>query len=166
MKKSDAAPLMEKSSCEMTFTYSDTEVSAVLYRMVSQNPGDMAGAVFRCEDMPSGFDYTRMQPVQIHTAEYRGFEIPQSALRILDGWEGVYILDEVAVDYRRVLIAYEGDGYYLVTGVDGSALSVETGDDTATDTADECPYGWIQMNDVVIAEGRGLDVGKVVQGAS
>ena len=107
-----------------------------------------------------------MQPVQIHTAEYRGFEIPQSALRILDGWEGVYILDEVTVDFRRVHIAYEGDGYYIVTGDDGSALSVETGDDTATDTADECPYGWIQMNDVVIAEGRGLYVGKVVQGAS
>ena len=112
--------------------------------------------------IPSGFDYTRMQPVQIHTAEYRGFEIPQSALRILDGWEGVYILDEVTVDFRRVHIVYEGDGYYIVTGEDPAAADTT---DPDAETADECPYGWIRMNDVVIAEGRGLYVGKVVQGA-
>ena len=74
----------------------------------------------------------------------------------------------MTVDFRRVHIAYEGDGYYIVTGDDGSDLPAETTDDTAdtTDTTDNCPYGWLQMNDVVIAEGRGLYVGKVVQGAS
>ena len=49
-----------------------------------------------------------------------------------------------------------------------SAMSAPAAADTTdpdAETADECPYGWIRMNDVVIAEGRGLYVGKVVQGA-
>ena len=166
MSKKEAAQMEDGGAYEITFPYNGNKtMSLELYCVIPELPGANAVAIFRSTQIPSGFDYTRMQPVQIHTAEYRGFEIPQSALRILDGWEGVYILDEVTVDFRRVHIAYEGDGYYIVTGDDGSALSVETGDDTATDTADECPYDWIQMNDVVIAEGRGLYVGKVVQGA-
>ena len=74
----------------------------------------------------------------------------------------MYILDEVTVDFRRVHIVYEGDGYYIVTGEDPAAADTT---DPDAETADECPYGWIRMNDVVIAEGRGLYVGKVVQGA-
>ena len=50
-----------------------------------------------------------------------------------------------------------------MTGEDPAELTEADGDpDAETDT---CPYGWIRMNDVVIAEGRGLYVGKVIQGA-
>lgn len=49
----------------------------------------MAVAVFRCEDMPSGFDYTRMQPVKISAVEYTGYEVPADAVRVVDGYEGV-----------------------------------------------------------------------------
>ena len=169
MTKKEAAQMQDGDSYEITFPYNGNKtMTLTLYCVIPELPGANAIAVFRSTQIPIGFDYTRMQPVQIHTAEYRGFEIPQSALRILDGYEGVYILDEVTVDFRRVHIAYEGDGYYIVTGDDGSDLPAETTDDTTdtTDTTDNCPYGWIQMNDVVIAEGRGLYVGKVVQGAS
>lgn len=152
MKKSDAAPLMEKSSCEMTFTYSDTEVSAVLYRIVSQNPGDMAVAVFRCEDMPSGFDYTRMQPVKISAVEYTGYEVPADAVRVVDGYEGVYILDEVTVEFRRVNIVYRNDGYVICTGNDGSSGG----------TDDEI-YPWIKQNDIIVVSGKDLYSGKLIR---
>lgn len=163
VSKKEAAQMEDGGRYDVTFPYNGNKtLSMELYCVIPELPGANAVAVFLSTQIPSGFDYTRMQPVQIHTAEYRGFEIPQSALRILDGWEGVYILDEVTVGFRRVHIAYEGDGYYIVTGEDPAELTEADGDpDAETDT---CPYGWIRMNDVVIAEGRGLYVGKVIQG--
>lgn len=163
VSKKEAAQMEDGGRYDVTFPYNGNKtLSMELYCVIPELPGANAVAVFLSTQIPSGFDYTRMQPVQIHTAEYRGFEIPQSALRILDGWEGVYILDEVTVGFRRVHIAYEGDGYYIVTGEDPAELTEADGDpDAETDT---CPYGWICMNDVVIAEGRGLYVGKVIQG--
>ena len=163
VSKKEAAQMEDGGSYDVTFPYNGNKTLTMeLYCVIPELPGTNAVVVFRSMQIPSGFDYTRMQPVQIHTAEYRGFEIPQSALRILDGWEGVYILDEVTVDFRRVHIVYDGDGYYIVTGEDPAAADTT---DPDAETADECPYGWIRMNDVVIAEGRGLYVGKVVQGA-
>ena len=81
------------------------------------------------------------------TAEYRGFSVPLSAVRMLDGYEGVYVLDEVTVVFRRIEIVYEGDGYYIC---------VEGEED------EDSPYGWLRMNDVIITEGTGLEVGKVI----
>lgn len=163
VSKKEAAQMVDGGQYDVTFPYNGNKtLSMALYCVIPELPGANAVVVFRSTQIPSDFDYTRMQPVLIHTAEYHGFEIPQSALRILDGWEGVYILDEVTVDFRRVHIAYEGDGYYIVTGED-PAVDVDTvGEDTE---AQACPYDFIRMNDVVIAEGRGLYVGKVVQGA-
>lgn len=165
MSKKEAAQMEDGETYNVTFPYNGNKILAMeLYCVIPELPGANAVAVFLSTQIPAGFDYTRMQPVQIHTAEYRGFEIPQSALRILDGYEGVYILDEVTVDFRRVHIAYEGDGYYIVTGEDDALPSA--GSDTEETDPDACPYGWLRMNDVVIAEGRGLYVGKVLQGAS
>lgn len=155
LSKKEAALMEDGTSYDITFPYNGNRTMKMkLYCVIPELPGTGAIAIFLSTQIPSDFDYTRVQSVQIHTAEYRGFEIPQTALRILDGYEGVYVLDEVTVEFRRVQIVYEGDDYYIVTG----------GDDTETE--DESPYAWIEMNDVVIAEGRGLYIGKVVQGTS
>lgn len=151
MKKTQAATLLDRSSCEMTFTYSDTEVTAKLYRVIPQNPGDMAVAVFRCETMPNGFDYTRMQPVKISAVEYTGYEVPSDAIRVVGGYEGVYILDEVTVDFRRVNIVYRKDGYVICTGSDGNE-----------DDNDEM-YPWIKQNDIIIVSGKDLYSGKLIR---
>ncbi len=152
MKKSEAATLLEKRSCEMVFTYSDTEVTSSLYRVVPQNPGDMAVAVFRCETMPVGFDYTRMQPVKISAVEYTGFEVPADAIRVVGGYEGVYILDEVTVEFRRVNIVYRKDGYVICTG-----------SDSLTYTADDEIYPWIKQNDIIVVSGKDLYSGKLIR---
>ena len=132
----------------MTFPYNGNKTLRLqLETVIPELPGSGAVAVFVCENIPDGFDYTRMQPVQVATAEYRGFSVPLSAVRMLDGYEGVYVLDEVTVVFRRIEIVYEGDGYYIC---------VEGEED------EDSPYGWLRMNDVIITEGTGLEVGKVI----
>lgn len=155
MTKVEASSLVDGYSYSLTFPYNgNTTLQMTLQTVIPELPGTGAIAVFLCEKMPDGFDYTRMQPVQVATAEYRGFSVPTSAVRILDGYEGVYVLDEVTVVFKRIQIVYEGDGYYICT-------SGETTDDIDDATVDS-PYGWLRMNDVIITEGTGLEVGKVI----
>lgn len=146
--KTEAAELEDGYSYTLVFPYNGNKsLRMKLDTVIPELPGTGAIAVFVCESIPAGFDYTRMQPVQISTADYRGFSVPASAVRILDGWEGVYVLDEVTVTFKRILIVYEGDGYYIC---------VEGEEDP------DCPYGWLRMNDVIITEGTELEVGKVI----
>lgn len=150
MSKTEAAALEDGYTYSVTFPYNgNTTLRMTLQTVIPELPGTGAVAVFLCEKMPAGFDYTRMQPVQVATAEYRGFSVPTAAVRILDGYEGVYVLDEVTVVFKRIQIVYEGDGYYICT--DG-------------EEDESCPYGWLRMNDVIITEGTGLEVGKVIGG--
>lgn len=148
MSKTEAAELEDGYSYTVTFPYNGNKTLRLqLETVIPELPGSGAVAVFVCENIPDGFDYTRMQPVQVATAEYRGFSVPLSAVRMLDGYEGVYVLDEVTVVFRRIEIVYEGDGYYIC---------VEGEED------EDSPYGWLRMNDVIITEGTGLEVGKVI----
>ncbi len=148
MSKSEAALLEDGYSYTVTFSYNGNRtLNLRLETVIPELPGTGAVAVFVCETIPDSFDYTRMQPVQVAVAEYRGFSVPASAVRMLDGYEGVYVLEQVTVAFKRIQIVYEGDGYYIC--VEGEE------DET-------CPYGWLRMNDVIITEGTGLEVGKVV----
>lgn len=151
MKKSEASNLLEKSSCEITFTYSDTDVSATLYRVVSQTPGDMAIAIFKCETMPSGFDYTRMQPVKILAVEYTGYKFPTDAVRIVGGFEGVYTLKEVELKFKRINIVYRSDGYVICTG------------GGTEESADDVAYPWVEQNDIIVVGGKDLYDGKLIE---
>ncbi|MBE6542020.1 MAG: hypothetical protein E7672_06190 [Ruminococcaceae bacterium] len=159
MKKTDAASLVDKYSCDVTFAYSDKTLSMELYRIIPQTPGDNAVVIFQCEVMPENFDYTRMQPVEISSVEYTGFEVPIEAVRVVSGFEGVYILDEVTVEFRRINIIYEGDGYVICTGDPDEEIPVSEED--KVDVNDEL-YPWIKQNDIIVVSGTELYSGKVI----
>ncbi len=148
MSKTDAALLEDGFRYTVTFPFNGNKTLDLrLETVIPELPGTGAVAVFVCDTMPDGFDYTRMQPVQVAVAEYEGFSIPTSAVRMLDGYEGVYVLDEVTVIFRRIQIVYEEDGRYICM---------------AGEEDKDCPYDWLRLNDVIITEGTGLEVGKVI----
>lgn len=150
VSKKEAAELVDGQTYAVTFPYNGNKViNMKLHSVIPALPGDGAVLIFVTGVIPENFDYTRMQPVQIGTVEYNGFRVPVSALRVIDGVEGVYILDQVTVQFRRVNIVYEGDGYYICTG---------------GEPEEDAKYPWIQMNDVIITEGINLYVGKVITG--
>ncbi len=163
MDKSEAVSLSDLYSSSLLFTYSDVTLEGMLYRVIPQTPGDRAVAVFLIETMPSGFDYTRMQPVRISASEYNGYEIPAEAVRVVDGFQGVYVLDEVTVEFRRINIIYQKDGVVICTGKE-SVITAEP-DMEETDeksTLEDQYYPWIEQNDVVIVSGRELYSGKTI----
>lgn len=131
----------------MEFPYSNETLDMEAVRIINDVQGENSIIVFSCEKMPVNFDYTRMQPVRIAIEEYAGFKLPIEAVRVIGGYEGVYIKDEVTIEFRRINVIYENDGYVICNGVP------QDEDDT---------YSWIGQNDIVVVSGTELYSGKVV----
>lgn len=151
--KSDAAGLANMSSCNVEFIYSGENLNMKLYRLIPQTPGDRAVVVLSCERMPENFDYTRVQPVRISVAEYTGYKIPIEAVRVIGGFEGVFILDEVTAEFRRINIIYEENGIVICNGNPDSEETTASNDEI---------YPWISRNDTVIVSGTELYNGKIM----
>ncbi len=152
MTKADSSYFEPGVSYSIIFPYNNTTLRMTLSSVIGEPGGSDAVAVFECRSLPTDFDYTRMQPVQICATDYTGFEIPVTAIRMMDGQEGVFVLDEVTVEFRRVNIVYEYDGYFLCTG------NVTAPDESEEDEG----YPWIKRNDIIITEGKDLHIGKVI----
>lgn len=137
-------------------------VDMTLYKVLKG--GADAVVLFECSVIPDGFDYTRSQECEITYGELAGFKIPVSAVRYLDGYEGVFILDEVTVKFRRISVIKEGNGYYLCEADVEEELQDEEdeGEDDGGENgegADVPYYAYLRENDVIITSGTGLYVG-------
>lgn len=147
--------LQNNSECPLVMTVYDVRIS-----------GDDAIVIFRCEDVREGFDFTRSQTVTIVTGETTGFKVPVSAVRIVDGVEGVYIIDEIKVEFRRIDVIDESGGYYLCREVsEDNTVSDETEEEEPSPEEagpEEEPKGtvpWLKQNDLMITGGSGLSEG-------
>ncbi|MBQ3862207.1 MAG: hypothetical protein II779_16920, partial [Clostridia bacterium] len=173
MTKTQAASLVDMYDCSVQFLTAAESFTMDLYRIIAQTPGEGAVVVLRCETVPQTFNFTRMQKVVISTVEYSGFELPVSALRVVDGYRGVYVQDGVTVRFRRVNVIHESeDGTVICTGnaqeneairEDVRLANLRAGKSTRYDETSFGTYYWIEENDVVIVGGRDLYTGKIVR---
>lgn len=137
--------------------------------------GTESVAVFLCTRFPDGFDYSRCQSAILTKNTFTGYRIPTSALRVYEGMEGVFILDEVTVAFRRVSVAGEENGYFLCEIVtedileipedtsDAGSAETDAGSADTEDVTEETEevryYPYLKENDIVIVGGTGLYVG-------
>ena len=70
--------------------------------------------------MPSGFDYARVQEVELLVNSIQGYRVPTEALTTQKGLDGVYVLSSSEVFFRRVNILYRGADYVVVAERDAS----------------------------------------------
>ncbi len=172
MDKADAAGLADRYSCDVMFRYSGKTMEMKVYRVIPETPGDRSVVVLECGKMPVNFDYTRMQPVDIVTSTYTGYEIPSSAVRVVSGFQGVYVKNEVTIEFRRIHILYEYDGKVICSGKpdsmkyetnpDGTYKTDENGRRIEIVDANDETYPWIAQNDIVVVSGTELYSGKTI----
>ena len=151
--------------------------------------GDTGIAVFRTDKTPDGFDFARMQSYELLENEYTGFKVPKSAVRIIDGQTGVYVLTGEVVHFRKIEIMTEYESNYLVVmdhteteeteaetnsdndGVAQSpewspedAQSAESEDTGVSESAEpqKEEYRWLEVNENIIVSGKGLSDGRVI----
>ncbi len=101
-------------------------------------------AVFASDEVPPAFVYLRRQAVEITTGMTAGYYVPDAAMRVVDGVEGVYIFEIGTVYFRRVEVLLRGDGYCIVA---------EQGDRGAE---------YLALNDMMITSGEVLYDGRVM----
>ena len=99
------------------------------------------------EEIPSDFDYTRVQKIKVIKSSVDGVSFPRSALRMVDGEQGVYVVSGNSVGFRKVDIIESTDSHYI---------------SREPDAGQEDRKLYLSKFDRVITEGKGLYVGKIL----
>ena len=119
-------------------------------KLAAKNEGDGESLlVFKSNIMPSGFSFDRVQNVTVVSGSVKGYKIPASALRVVDGLVGVYVQSGNNIKFRVVEQIYES-GAYTYVRTDTKAVSVNTEDD---DPENDVTYSGIALYDAVIIGG-------------
>lgn len=130
----------------------DTAFEMELTNIVSEVGNDRVLLIFRGSRIPQDFSFRRMQPVELVRSSYTGYKVPISSVRLVDGIPGVFILVGNTVEFRRIEILLEMDGYYIVSSE--KALS-----DAETNESTVKP---LSLYDQIIISGKNLYDGKLI----
>jgi hypothetical protein len=105
--------------------------------------------IFECGIVDGDFDYLRIQRVNITHRNVSGYRIPEEAVCEIGGNTGVYILKDGMASFRKIIVLYEGDGYFIV-----SPEKSNSGD----------YYIYLEPNDNIILNCKNMYEGKVIGG--
>ncbi|MBE6588384.1 MAG: hypothetical protein E7647_08245 [Ruminococcaceae bacterium] len=149
-----------KQGSECTVKFKNTEL--VLEMDVDTVLYDKEGTalILSTNVMPEDFDYLRTQDVEIVKKEYSGLRVPASAVRMVNGETGVYILDVSTVSFRKVEILYTADNSYIVKLPETPSVGGEEGTDDENEKPKETPS--LRLHDIIIVEGKGLYEGRII----
>ena len=128
---------------------SSVSIKSLLSAKITQADRDEVILVFATEQIPDDFNFSRHQKAQIIRSEYSGLKVSKDALRIVDGYEGIYVLSGNVVKFRRCQKICEADGYYVIDIEDPLE-------------GEKIKYGYIQMYDSVITSGKNLYDGRLI----
>ena len=78
-----------------------------------------------------------------------GFRVPASAVCEHGGNSGVYIIKDGMASFRKIVILYEGDGYYIVSAEHSNSDNY---------------YIYLESNDNIIVDCTNMYEGKVIGG--
>lgn len=135
---------------DLIYPYSSgTVIRSKLYSKISQNDREEVILVFVTDIVPENFNFLRHQKAEIVFSDYTGLKISKQSLRIVDGYIGVYVLVGNAVTFKRCEKIAETDTDYIIDIND----PIEN---------EDCKYGYLQMFDTVITDGKNLYDGKMI----
>lgn len=139
----EGSVFLEGELYELRFPQNDGRTLNMTCRRVTPSENGRFVAVFETGDNPSWLSQARISSVEVVAGSTTGYYVPDSALRVVDGVEGVYIFEDSTVRFRRVEVLYRGDGYCVVA---------EQGD-----LGEE----YLALYDILITDGKKLYDGKV-----
>lgn len=134
----------------ITFPYSsDTKCEMKLSKVITQTDTDDIILVFSTKTIPPEMNFTRRQTVNVVKETYTGLRVPASAVRVLDGTRGVYVLDGNTVVFKQIDVLYEDNGIYICALPDEDRKSYVS-------------EAKLSLYDMIIVSGTDLYVGKVL----
>ena len=119
----------------------DEELKFTLTGVLKEKGSEEYGLIFKTDELPADFTYRRTQTVTITFNTVSGLRVPTSAVRVLDGKIGVYILKDNITTFREIDILLRKEGYYIVK---------------AYDREDEGYGTALHLYDSVVTQGKGI----------
>ncbi len=105
--------------------------------------------VFACGIIDKNFEYLRIQQISITHRNISGYRIPISALCEIGGNTGVYILKDGMASFRKAVVLYQGEDYYIVSAQSSNSDNY---------------YIYLEPNDNIITDCKNMYEGKVIGG--
>lgn len=105
--------------------------------------GTDAVIIFSCNKMNSALATVRTGPMKVINAEYEGLKVSKSALRVLDGQTGVYVVSGMQLKFIPVNVLYSNDSFII--------CEQQKSEDTV-----------LRLYDEVVVKGKKLYDGKIV----
>ncbi len=131
------------------FPYNNDRVLRMKLARTVVTPGtDRVLLIFETTLIPEDFSFRRMQPVEVIRSSHKGYRVPISAVRLVDGVQGVYILVGNVVEFRQIDILLEMDSFYIAAQRDP--------------VNDPDYYLKLNLYDVIITGGKNLYAGKMI----
>lgn len=125
-------------------TSSVGEVTAVIDSINDGGEGTST-VILRANEMNEDITHLRFEEVQIVKNEYTGYRVSNTAIRTVEGENGVYVLSGNRVKFRKIKILYSTEEYSVVEKI----------------SPEEEP-GYLGIYDEIIIKGKDLYDGKVV----
>ena len=85
-----------------------------LYRIVTGSESENIILVFETGNIPHDFNFLRKQSVEIVQQSHTGYRVPVSAVRMVDGKQGVYVKSGNMAVFKEISPLVELDGYFIV----------------------------------------------------
>lgn len=147
------------SACNVKFKNTEMTLEMKVESVLYDKEG--AAIILTSNRMPEGFDFYRVQDVELVKREYTGIQVPVEAVRMVNGEIGVYILDVTTVEFRKIDILYTTDDSYIVSAEagDSEAENAEGEESEEAEGDDTLP---LRVHDSIIIEGKGLYEGRVI----
>ena len=119
-----------------------------LERIIYDSTESKSLMLFSCGTVDASFEYLRIQNVNIVNKNITGFRVPASAVCNVAGNSGVYILKDGRASFRKIVILYQGDSYYIVS---------------SENTNSDGYYVYLELNDSIITNCENMFDGKVIE---
>ena len=120
-----------------------------LTKIIFDSTGAKTVMIFACGIVDKNFESLRVQQINITHRDVRGYRISESAVCEIGGNTGVYILKDGMASFRKIVILYEGDGYYIVSAEHSNSDNY---------------YVYLESNDNIIVDCTNMYEGKVIGG--
>lgn len=134
----------------ITFSENGVGIDMLLERIcIDETDESCAYMLFSSFDLSLTASLSRQQSIRIHLGDCTGYRVPSEAIHTSGGVQGVYVLVGNIVEFRRVTVISEREGYCLV-----NTYEVDAEEENVSDI----PY--LNINDMIITSGNDLYDGK------
>lgn len=120
----------------INFPASGVEKLPVTVYKIGERTDKNTLVIFCCDEMNESLADFRIEDIEIITAEYTGYKISNSAIRTLDGVQGVYIVRGNLMGFRKIHTVYSTDNYTIVDNPKNSSDYIKLYDKVVTEGVD------------------------------